>query len=170
MYLSNTHSKRSVNMIFYTGLCCIRRDVFLAHREFFKMKPPPALLLLIRLEIEAIKWKEFHQNGELSRSQQWAAGWVGFALPVPPGSCHARHWLVRCTQPYGHLLQVRSRQETKPKTDQMLQHRGASSLPCLPLVEAHPHFHRCFGTFWCSSRAVSKAAFFWVASRRSNTG
>lgn len=42
-------------MIFYTGLCCIRRDVFLAHREFFKMKPPPALLLLIRLEIEAIK-------------------------------------------------------------------------------------------------------------------
>lgn len=55
MYLSNTHSKRSVNMIFYKGLRCIRRNVFLAHREFFKMKPPPPFHLLIRLEIETIK-------------------------------------------------------------------------------------------------------------------
>lgn len=93
MYLSNTHSKRSVNMIFYKGLRCIRRNVFLAHREFFKMKPPPPFHLLIRLEIETIKWKEFHQSGALSRRYgEWAlscrVGWSCSArasklLPCP---------------------------------------------------------------------------------------
>lgn len=38
MYLSNTHSKSSANMNFSTGLYCLKRNVFLTHREFFKMQ------------------------------------------------------------------------------------------------------------------------------------
>lgn len=43
MYLSNTHSKSSVNRNFHKGLYCLRKNVFLTHREFFKMKPPSSI-------------------------------------------------------------------------------------------------------------------------------
>lgn len=40
VYLSNIHPKRSVNMNFHKGLCCLRRKVFFTPRELFQMKPP----------------------------------------------------------------------------------------------------------------------------------
>lgn len=43
MYLSNTPSKSPVNMNFHKGLYCVRRNVFLIHREFFKMNPPSSI-------------------------------------------------------------------------------------------------------------------------------
>lgn len=55
VYLSNIHSKRSVNMNFHKGLSCLRRKGFSHIQEDVLNEALPLFLILILLEVKAIK-------------------------------------------------------------------------------------------------------------------
>lgn len=70
VYLSNIHSKRSVNMNFHQGLCCLRRKGFFSHPvSSFKWSSLFHILILLEIKVKRILTKENIEQEVLSTEQ-----------------------------------------------------------------------------------------------------